>query len=79
MFKVIHEHILNMNQTNHVHPLLIIDEADKLGNDILQEIRLIANFNYDSYDAVTFSPACRKACSRSLDFQYSNRWQTRLP
>ena len=41
------------NQTNHVHPILIIDEADKLGNDILQEIRLIANFNYDSYDAIT--------------------------
>ncbi len=53
MFKAIHDHILNMNQTNHVHPVLIIDEADKLGNDILQEIRLIANFNYDSYDAIT--------------------------
>ena len=53
MFKAIHDHILNMNQTNHVHPILIIDEADKLGNDILQEIRLIANFNYDSYDAIT--------------------------
>lgn len=53
MFKAIHDHILNMNQTNNVHPILIIDEADKLGNDILQEIRLIANFNYDSYDAIT--------------------------
>lgn len=53
MFKVIHDHILNMNQTNHVHPILIIDEADKLGIDILKEIRLIANFNYDSFDAIT--------------------------
>ena len=53
MFKSIHDHILNMNQTNHVHPILIIDEADKLANDILQEIRLLTNFNYDSYDAVT--------------------------
>lgn len=53
MFKAVHDHILNMNQTNHIHPVLIIDEADKLGNDILQEIRLIANFNYDSYDAIT--------------------------
>jgi type II secretory pathway predicted ATPase ExeA len=53
MFKAIHDHILNMNQTNHIHPILIIDEADKLGNHILQEIRLIANFNYDSYDAIT--------------------------
>ena len=53
MFKAIHDHILNMNQTNHIHPVLIIDEADKLGNDILQEIRLISNFHYDSWDAVT--------------------------
>ena len=53
MFKAVHNHILYMNQTNHIHPVLIIDEADKLSNDILQEIRLIANFNYDSIDAVT--------------------------
>ncbi len=53
MFKAIHNHILNMNQINHLHPVLIIDEADKLNNDILQEIRLIMNFNYDSIDAVT--------------------------
>ncbi len=53
MFKAIHEHILYLNETNHIHPILFIDEADKLSNDILQEIRLIANFNYDSVDAVT--------------------------
>ena len=44
MFKSFHDHILNINQINHVHPILIIDEADKLSNDILQEIRLISNF-----------------------------------
>lgn len=53
MFKRIHDHILHMNKANHVHPVLIIDEADKLGNDILQEIRLIANFEYDSLNAIT--------------------------
>ena len=53
MFKAIHDHILNMHRTKHVHPVLIIDEADKLGNDILQEIRLLANFNYDSVNALT--------------------------
>jgi len=53
MFKAIHDHILNMHRTKHVHPILIIDEADKLGNDILQEIRLLANFNYDSLNALT--------------------------
>ncbi len=53
MFKAIHEHILNMHRSKHVHPVLIIDEADKLGNDILQEIRLLSNFNYDSLNALT--------------------------
>jgi len=53
MFNAVHNHILSMHSTNHIHPILIIDEADKLGNDILQEIRLIANFNFDSINAVT--------------------------
>lgn len=53
MFKRIHDHILHMNKTSRIHPVLIIDEADKLGNDILQEIRLIANFEYDSVHALT--------------------------
>lgn len=53
MFKQIHEHILHMNKTSRIHPVLIIDEADKLGNDILQEIRLLANFEYDSVHAIS--------------------------
>lgn len=53
MFKQVHDYILHLNKTSHVHPVLLIDEADKLGNDILQEIRLIANFDYDSLNAMT--------------------------
>jgi general secretion pathway protein A len=53
MFKLIHDHILHLNNSNRMHPILIIDEADKLGNDILQEIRLIANFDFDSINAIT--------------------------
>ena len=53
MFQAIHDHILNMHRTKHVHPVLIIDEADKLGNDILGEIRMLTNFNYDSQNALT--------------------------
>lgn len=53
MFKRIHEHILNMHRTTNIHPILVIDEADKLSTDILQELRLISNFNYDSLNAIT--------------------------
>lgn len=53
MFKSIHEYILNMHRTTNIHPILVIDEADKLSTEILQELRLIANFNYDSVNAIT--------------------------
>lgn len=53
MFKSLHEHIFTMYRTTNLHPVLIIDEADKLSTDILQELRLIANFNYDSINAIT--------------------------
>ncbi|QEN03413.1 ATP-binding protein [Thiospirochaeta perfilievii] len=52
MFKSIHEYILNMHRTTNIHPILVIDEADKLSTEILQELRLIANFNYDSVNIV---------------------------
>ncbi len=42
-----------MNNSRHVHPVLIIDEAHLLNNEILAEIRLLTNFNIDSLNALT--------------------------
>lgn len=53
MFRAIKEHILSMRNASHIHPVLVIDEAHLLNNDILAEIRLLTNFNLDSVNALT--------------------------
>jgi len=53
MFRDLKEHILSMNSPRHVHPVLLIDEAHMLNNEILAEIRLLTNFHFDSLNALT--------------------------
>jgi type II secretory pathway predicted ATPase ExeA len=53
MFRDLKEHILSMNSSRHVHPVLLIDESHMLNNEILAEIRLLTNFHFDSLNALT--------------------------
>ena len=53
MFNAIKERILTLNRSNRIHPVLILDEAHLLNNEILQEIRLLTNFEIDSYNALS--------------------------
>ena len=53
MFRELQQHILALATVSHVHPLLIIDEAHFLSNDILAEIRLLTNFRLDSLNALS--------------------------
>src|SRR4030042_1865157 len=53
MFRDLKEHILSMNSSRHVHPVLLIDESHLLNNEILAEIRLLTNFHFDSLNALT--------------------------
>ena len=53
MFRDIKEHVLNLNNSAHVHPVLLIDEAHLLSTEILSEIRLLTNFSVDSFNALT--------------------------
>ena len=41
------------NNSAHVHPVLLIDEAHLLSTEILSEIRLLTNFQVDSFNALT--------------------------
>ena len=50
MFRDLQEHILSMNGSRHLHPVLLIDEAHLLSNEILAEIRLLTNFRIDSFE-----------------------------
>ncbi len=53
MFRDLQQHILSMNASRHLHPVLLIDEAHLLNNEILAEIRLLTNFHIDSLNALT--------------------------
>jgi type II secretory pathway predicted ATPase ExeA len=53
MFRDLKERINTLNGSDHVHPLMIIDEAHYLANEILTELRLLSNFEMDSLNALT--------------------------
>lgn len=53
MFRMIQERVLSLNRQSRIHPLLLIDEGQYLNNTILQEIRLLTNYEIDSYNALT--------------------------
>ena len=53
MFRELKDHILSMNSSSHVHPVLLLDESHLLNNQILAEIRLLTNFHIDSLNALT--------------------------
>jgi type II secretory pathway predicted ATPase ExeA len=53
MFRQLQQHILALTTTSHLHPVLFIDEAHLLSNDILAEIRLLTNFHIDSCNALS--------------------------
>lgn len=53
MFRAIKERILTLNKSNRIHPILILDEAHMLGIDILRDLRLLTNFEIDSFNALT--------------------------
>ena len=52
MFRDVKEHVLNLDNFAHVHPVVLIDEAHLLSTEILSEIRLLTNFSVDSFNAL---------------------------
>ena len=53
MFRDIKDRILSLNDSSHIHPILVLDDAHLLCTEILQEIRLLTNFEIDSRNALT--------------------------
>ncbi len=53
MFRDLKDHVLSMNNTSHIHPVLLVDEAHLLNNDILAEFRLLTNYQIDSMNALS--------------------------
>jgi len=53
IFRRIKSFITDLNDQKRIHPVIIIDEAQALSGDTLQEIRMLTNFEYDSKNACT--------------------------
>lgn len=53
MFRALKDRILHLARSANTHPVILVDEASCLNNDILRELRLLANFDMDSYNALT--------------------------
>jgi len=66
MFRELQQHILTLGAASHLHPVLFLDEAHLLSNDILCEIRLLTNFHLDSLNALTVILCGNETFSRRL-------------
>jgi type II secretory pathway predicted ATPase ExeA len=53
IFRAIKERIYSLHTSHKIHPVLLLDEAHLLSHDILQEIRMLTNFEIDSVNALT--------------------------
>jgi type II secretory pathway predicted ATPase ExeA len=53
MFRIIKDRLLQLHRQSKIHPVLVIDEAHLLSNEILCDIRLLTNFEIDSINALT--------------------------
>lgn len=53
LFRRIKDFITELNDQKGIHPVIFIDEAHALDADMLREIRMLTNFEYDSKNACT--------------------------
>lgn len=53
MFRSVQERVYSLHRSSRIHTVVIVDEAHLLSNEILKELRLIANFEVDSVNAMT--------------------------
>jgi type II secretory pathway predicted ATPase ExeA len=53
MFRMIKERLLQLHTQARIHPVLVIDEAHLLSNEVLADLRLLTNFEIDSTNALT--------------------------
>lgn len=53
MFHAIREHIEYLNDAKHIHPMIIIDEAQYLNAEVFRDLKMLLNFDYDSTDRLS--------------------------
>jgi general secretion pathway protein A len=53
MFRMIKDRLFQLHRQSKIHPVLVIDEAQLLPNEVLADLRLLTNFEVDSTNALT--------------------------
>ena len=53
MFRLIKDRLFQLHRQSRLHPVLVIDEAHLLPNEVLADLRLLTNFEIDSISALT--------------------------
>lgn len=54
LFDALSEHLGQFEQRSNKHPLIILDDADGLRDELLELLRLLSNFDMDSDDRFSF-------------------------
>lgn len=67
LFRAIKERLVVLHRQARTHPVLIIDEAHLLANEILADLRLLTNFEVDSSNALTVLLCGQESLARKFD------------
>lgn len=67
LFRAIKERLVVLHRQARTHPVLIIDEAHLLSNEILADLRLLTNFEVDSSNALTVLLCGQESLARKFD------------
>ena len=67
LFRAIKERLITLHRQARTHPVLIIDEAHLLANEILADLRLLTNFEVDSSNALTVLLCGQESLARKFD------------
>lgn len=67
LVRAIKERVISLHRHSRIHPVLIIDEAQALANEILMDLRLLTNFELDSTNALTVLLCGQESLARKFD------------
>jgi len=67
LFRAIKERLITLHRQSRTHPVLIIDEAHLLANEILADLRLLTNFEIDSSNALTVLLCGQESLAKKFD------------
>ncbi len=67
LLRAIKERVISLHRQSRIHPVLIIDEAHLLPNEILADLRLLTNFEVDSTTALTVLLCGQESLARKFD------------